>query len=813
MHLELDPLRLVISDAAGKVLFAGLLPADVPPQTDETDPPPLTGIALRSVQTSVKELYGSYKITDAGDPWQVARRATDVTTSGGLAFNAVDARGTKLAAVKITSPADGEVSVSIIPLAAVPTGKRLWVSIGARCDDADRFLGFGGQQRDVEHHGSTVPLFVSEPGVGKKDDDTQDDIFFVAGTRHASEFPAPIYLANRGYVGALDGPGRSLFAMCSETDAGGKVLRIAQDASTSAGNTFAYRLFLGTPTVALGRSTARYGKPRIPPRLAFAPWNDAIFGSASVRAELANLRAKDIPSSAIWTEDFRGGDFKGDDYRLKENWLVDRSLYPDIEKLTDDLHAKGFAFFLYYNTFVEQNNDVWAQATSKHLLAQKVDGSDYIFTNAKQVPAGMLDLTNPDARAFMTGVLTDVLAYGVDGWMGDFGEWLPVDGKMSDGSDPWAAHQLYPKAWQEVQRAALDVDAIGVKASPKERRLSFVRSGWLGSAPLADVVWGGDQRSDMEPDDGLPTVVPMGLGLGIAGISTFTHDVGGYQSATNEPTSKETFFRWTELGAFTPVMRTHHGTQPNKEWRWDRDDETIAHYRRYAILHQQLLPMWELLAKGANTTGVPIWRHLALMFPDEAQAWMTGDEFLVGPSILVAPVTRKGIILREVYFPRGTWFPFSGGNSLVGGKSFGVEALLGEIPVYVHEGAIIPMLPASVRTVLTDIAGVVSAADVKDDRVILVTAGPDVDVQEVSGLSYAQKGAKSLVLEDASVTWNGAALASCASPAVAPCATVVKGRVLATVIGAGTLAAGSASVTVTGGEATRALTLDWRAPG
>ena len=40
--------------------------------------------------------------------------------------------------------------------------------------------------------------------------------------------------------------------------------------------------------------------------------------------------------------------------------------------------------------------------------------------------------------------------------------------------------------------------------------------------------------------------------------------------------------RWTELGAWSPVMRTHHGTEPKLEWSWQSDAETTAHFARYA---------------------------------------------------------------------------------------------------------------------------------------------------------------------------------------------------------------------------------------
>ena len=121
--------------------------------------------------------------------------------------------------------------------------------------------------------------------------------------------------------------------------------------------------------------------------------------------------------------------------------------------------------------------------------------------------------------------------------------------------------------------------------------------------------WAGDQRTDFEADDGLPTVAPhRHRRRRSRGVSTFGSDIAGYQSATNPTSTKELFFRWTELGALSPVMRTHHGTEPKLEWSWESDADTTAHWVRYAKLHMALAPYLRGLAQAAHDTGVA---HLA----------------------------------------------------------------------------------------------------------------------------------------------------------------------------------------------------------
>ena len=459
---------------------------------------------------------------------------------------------------------------------------------------------------------------MQEEGIGK--DLTTDDPtvgWFLVGRRHSAYMPLPEFLAKRGYVAVADTVARSTFALCSERD---DVARMELELPVT------LNLFYGPdPHDALGRATAHFGRPRVPPAFAFAPWNDAIFGSASVRSVANALRAAGAPSSVIWTEDWRGGTWSGDNYTLKEEWDVDRTLYPDFEAVASDLHATGFKWLVYFNSFVEQDSAAWPETAPQGYLIQQSDGTPYTFQDAKFTNASMVDLTQPAAVAWAVGKMKAAIALGADGWMGDYGEWLPTDALLTGGTG-LDEHNPYPKLWQVAQRQALD-DSM---AADGVERLSFVRSGWLGTAPLADVFWAGDQRTDFETDDGMPTVLPIGIGLGLVGVSTFGSDVAGYQSATNPTSTKELFFRWTELGAWSPVMRTHHGTQPKLEWSWQSDADSTAEWVRYAKLHMQLAPTMRSLAQAAHDTGVSIWRPLAVEFPSDAASWPVADEVMVG---------------------------------------------------------------------------------------------------------------------------------------------------------------------------------------
>ena len=118
---------------------------------------------------------------------------------------------------------------------------------------------------------------------------------------------------------------------------------------------------------------------------------------------------------------------------------------------------------------------------------------------------------------------------------------------MTGQSDEWRAAAATDCAFS-TEAQTTGAEAWAKYAAPDAAsKLFFVRSGWFGTPALADVFWAGDQRTDFEPDDGLPTILPIGIGVGLSGISTYGHDIAGYQSASNPPSTKELFFRWTSL--------------------------------------------------------------------------------------------------------------------------------------------------------------------------------------------------------------------------------------------------------------------------
>lgn len=733
--------------------------------------------AVRTSRARTEMQYGAWKFTEGTQPWVEASTFTWDSADGkkGSYRTAKDE-------VVVTVEASATEGALRLDFTAIdPATNRL--SLAFACAANDRFLGFGAQADGVDHRGHTVALWTSEPGIGKRmSDDDYPDAWMLEGTRHASSYGLPTFLSNRGFVAVAQTDARVVFELCS-VEAEAWRVEVWSNAFTL------WLYFDGTPAKSLTRATAGVlGRPVKPPPVAFAPWNDAIFGSAEVRRVAQVLRTNDIPSSVIWTEDFRGGRESGSAYRLKEEWELDRMLYPDAEALAAELAAQGLDWHAYFNTFLVEGEAIFGEAQRGGHFVKNDKGSAYSFDGVTFRPTGLADLSRPETRDWVKGYLRKALDLGFKGWMADFGEWLPHDAVLASGEPALEAHNRYPTEW-----AKLNAEVLKERDPSGERLLFFSRSGWFGANAFSPVVWAGDQRTSFLRDDGLFTVLPIGINLGLAGVSTSGHDIAGYQSATNPVATKELFFRWTSLGALTPVMRTHHGTNPRANWRFDQDADTLAHYRRWAKVHVQLFPFFDGLAREAETSGLPIVRGLFLEAPEDEAGWTTSDEYLLGRALLVAPIVDEGATQRAVHLPPGQWRSLLTNAELSGPADVTVDASTTELPLFVRRGAVVPRLPERVDTLVPADPPTVDLDDVKGERVLLWAPGGDEVFTERDGTSYA-----SAVSSEQAFSEAGAALPDCTSATQRGCVQRGGARAVVRLSGQGPLTALGGTLTISG---------------
>ena len=196
---------------------------------------------------------------------------------------------------------------------------------------------------------------------------------------------------------------------------------------------------------------------------------------------------------------------------------------------------------------------------------------------------------------------------------------------------------------------------------------------WVGQ-------FAGDHASNF---DGLEAVLKGALNLCACGFSTWGSDLGGYFGLP-EPA---VYMRWTQLACFSPLMRAH-GKAPREPWYFG--DEAVANYKRHAWVRENLLDYVYDSAVVAHERGIPIMRSLAVAFPEEPSLAPVADEYVFGRDLLVAPVLREGNS-RTIRFPSGEWTGLWDGKTVSGPTDLSVEAPLNVIPVYLRQGAVVPV--------------------------------------------------------------------------------------------------------------------------
>jgi len=539
------------------------------------------------------------------------------------------------------------------------------VAVPLRCDDEASFYGFGEQYDATEHRGEALSLWVSEQGIGR---DPTGPKLPLNGDAHTTYFPMPWFLDARG------------FGVLALTDHRTEVDVCAREAEVAwmeviDGAPLELRVFHGPAPLDVVRQLGdEVGRPPPPPAWAWRPWIGAQGGREAILAEADALEAAQIPVGVLWVQDWTGirPNFGGG-FGVEYRWLADEELYPDLAGMIAELAARDLRFLSYANPFVVPTLEHWDEMAAAGLLVANEAGEPFQHL-APNGFSGLPDLTQEAAREYVREHLRAMVSdYGMDGWMADFGEWLRLDSVLADGRDPAAFHDLYPIEWQQLSREVMD------ELRPDGDWVVFARSGWTGAQGVTMVYWVGDQEATWSPHDGLPTVVPAMLSLGLSGVPVVTHDIAGFSGG---PSTKELWQRWTELGAFTPIMRTHEGNLSDQNWSWESDAETTEHFRRFARVHDALGPELAFLAELSASASMPMVRHLMLQFPDDPPSRGIDDQFLLGPSLLVAPVVEPGATSRPVYLPPGTWFHVWSGDAYEGGSTIDVDAPIGSPPVF-----------------------------------------------------------------------------------------------------------------------------------
>ena len=544
----------------------------------------------------------------------------------------------------------------------------------------ERIYGCGESFTSLNKVGQKVHLSVTDPQGPETDGQYK---------------PVPFFFSNRGY-------GIFMHTSAPVTcDFGSSY--IGADRLFMADEMMDFFIFFGEPKDILGEYTNVTGKSPMLPLWSFGTWMSRItYFSQEEGLEIARqLRAHQIPSDVIH---FDTGWF-GVDWQCDYQFAKDR--FEDPAGMLRTLADDGFHTCLWQLPYFTPKNSLF-----KEIIGQGLNVKN--FNGGMPYEDAVLDFSNPDAVSWYQEKISGLLKQGVSTIKCDFGEAAPYNGIYHSGKSGLYEHNLYPLRYNKALWEAVE------KQYPGEG-IIWARSAWAGSQRYA-LHWGGDAATT---NIGMLGDLRGGLSFGLSGFSFWSHDMGGFVTASPE----DIYRRWLPFGFLSSHTRAH-GAPPTEPWLIS-EDFTKA-FRECAEMKYKLMPYVYAQAKDCSNRGLPMVRALFVEFPHDHGAWLVEDEYMFGAQILVAPLLESGSE-REVYLPKGKWIDYQDGKVYDSGFQT-IKA--GKIPavILVRDGSIIPHVPLAQRTDQIDWSKIelkTYKADAKSCTGLLFKPG-DADIQEIN---------------------------------------------------------------------------------
>ncbi len=555
-----------------------------------------------------------------------------------------------------------------------PAANRLWARFHAEPGEA--VWGGGEQMSYLALNGRRFPMWTSEPGVGR-DKSTEltramDQAGMAGGDYWTTNYPQPTFLTSRWLAVHLDA---SCYSVLDFTGPAAHQVEVWSNAAR-------FEVFTADgPKPLVSRLSERFGRQPPLPEWAIS---GAIVGLKAGAESFDRLQAyleANVAVSALWCEDWAGIRETSFGRRLFWDWHAgarSAARYPDLEKRIAILADRGIRFLAYANPYLAEDGELYAEALAGGHFCLRRDSDEPYLVDFGEFECGVVDFTRAETRGWFAERILgrEMLDRGMRGWMADFGEYLPVDLRLADGSDPMTAHNRWPVLWAQVNAMALASRKLTGDA------LFFMRAGFSGVQAHCPLLWAGDQSVDFTRHDGIGTVITGALSAGLVGNAYSHSDCGGYTSLLGNVRSEELLMRWCELAAFSPVMRSHEGNRPDDNLQYDSTPDLLACFARWSRVHAALAPYVRVLCEEAAATGIPLQRPLFFDAPDDPQLFAVQDQYLYGPDLVVAPVIQQGAVEREVILTgNAAWRHVWTGRDFAPGRHV-VSAPVGNPPVF-----------------------------------------------------------------------------------------------------------------------------------
>ena len=398
-------------------------------------------------------------------------------------------------------------------------------------------------------------------------------------------------------------------------------------------------------------------------------------GPEIINKKIEKAKNHGIKVAAVWCQDWQGIRLTSFGKQLFWNWKYDNSIYPNLPEYIKSLNSEGIRFLGYINTMLAMEGDLYKVASEKGYCIKNEDGEDY-YLMMTDFPAPQLDFTNPESVEWLKFIIKKhMIGIGLNGWMVDYGEYIPVDARIYSGISGEEFHNQNPTIFTKLNYEVLAEENL------LDEVIFFARSGFTGTSKYNLMQFSGDQRVDWDENVGLPSVIPAAINIGMCGIGYFHFDIGCYATYAQFKRDKELFMRSAENAVFSMLMRTHEGNRPDVNWQFDSDDETLNHLAKMVKIHIHLKPYLKDLSQQYQEMGIPPIRGCFLHYENDPELKRLKFQYLFGRDLLVAPVIKPNQSHWKVYLPKDDWVHVWTGKNYLGGWVT-VDAQIGKPPVF-----------------------------------------------------------------------------------------------------------------------------------
>lgn len=690
---DLAGYRLAVA-ASGGLRAASLAAPDL--VVLETAPKP---IEVAEADLAVEEHQGSFDVKETtklacndlrwtgavADRDRVVLRGTFADANPGCATARVEAR--------FCVPRAGHLGFEV----ASGDAKFGRVTLRLQSEAKEKIFGVGEQfpHDKLDLKGRALPVLAQEGGIGRGHTPITQAVNAASkgsgGSEDTTYYAAPLFLTNRSRGIVLENTEYALFDFRAAD-----VSALVVHAPVVRGHALEGR----TPLALIERLTEVTGRMPALPDWVHEGAVVALARPLDQAAPIVDALLKDgTRIAAVWNQTWSGTSTTFVGEQVMWNWTPSAAWPAFAEAMT----KRGVKVLCYVNSmfrdppkeFGPVARNLYQEAIAGGYLVTKATGEPYMLP-ITAFDVGLLDLTNPAARTWFKGVIKQELVDkgGCAGWMADFAEALPFDAKLASGVPASTYHNQYPVDWIQLNKEALE--ELGIR----DRTLVWNRSGHTKTPGAAMLLWEGDQLTTWDKYDGLVSALHGLIAGGWSGISLNHSDVGGYTALSRfnlgYKRESEQLKRWTEMNAFTVVLRTHEGNLPKDNAQIYDDADARKHFARMSKVYRALAPYRKTIVAEAAAKGWPVVRHLAMHHPDDPRAWEIDDQFLLGDQILVAPIKNKCWTWpacpydKEVWLPKGRWVHLWSGKvfgSATASSTISVKAPIGEPAVFYPEGS------------------------------------------------------------------------------------------------------------------------------